>query len=109
VENLLAFIAAAFAAFAPMQHGVASIYDERHSITACGDHFDRGALTAAHRTLPCGARVRVWRGARSVVVKINDRGPWHGGRIIDLTPAAAAALGFDDRAGLATVSLERLD
>lgn len=87
------------------QHGVASVYDEG-TRTACGQRFDPNALTAAHRTLPCGAKVRVWRGTQSVVVSITDRGPFVAGRIIDLTPAAARSLGFS---GLTTVELERLD
>jgi peptidoglycan lytic transglycosylase len=64
-----------------------------------------GALTAAHRTLPFGTLVRVTNrsSGRSVVVRINDRGPFVRGRIIDLTPAAARALGFS---GLANVSVD---
>lgn len=86
------------------QHGVASVYNEGTK-TACGKPLDPRALTAAHRTLPCGTMVRVTRGDRSVVVKITDRGPFVPGRIIDLTPAAARALGFS---GLATVDLDPL-
>jgi len=89
----------------PRQHGIASIYDEG-TRTACGERFDPRALTAAHRTLPCGTKVRVTRGDRSIVVRINDRGPFIASRIIDITPAGARALGFD---GLAAVELERLD
>jgi len=64
-------------------------------------------LTAAHRSLPFGVRVRVTnrQNGRSVVVRINDRGPFIHGRIIDVTPAAAGQLGFD---GLAPASLERV-
>jgi rare lipoprotein A len=63
-----------------------------------------GAMTAAHRTLPFGTRVTVvnHRNGRSLVVRINDRGPFVHGRVIDLSPAAARALGVD---GLAPVSL----
>ena len=63
------------------------------------------ALTAAHRTLPFGTLVRVTNNhtGRSVVVRINDRGPFVRGRVIDLTPAAARALGFS---GLAQVTLD---
>jgi rare lipoprotein A len=62
-------------------------------------------MTAAHRTLPFGTLVRVTNrhSGRSVVVRINDRGPFVRGRVIDLTPAAARALGFS---GLADVDLE---
>lgn len=64
------------------------------------------AMTAAHRTLPFGSQVRVTnkRNGRSVTVRINDRGPFVRGRVIDLSPAAARALGF---AGLAPVTLSR--
>ena len=63
-----------------------------------------GALTAAHRSLPFGTRVQVTnrRNGRSVVVRIIDRGPFIRGRVIDLTPAGARALGFS---GLAPVTL----
>ena len=62
--------------------------------TASGERFDMNDLTAAHRTLPFGTRVRVrnHQNGREVVVRINDRGPWVGNRIIDLSKAAAAAL-----------------
>ena len=64
------------------------------------------AMTAAHKTLPFGSQVRVTnrKTGRSVTVKINDRGPFVRGRVIDLSPAAARALGF---AGLAPVTLAR--
>src|ERR687884_553876 len=72
--------------------------------TASGESFNANALTAAHRSLPFGTRVRVVneRTGRSVVVRINDRGPFHGGRIIDLAAAPARALGV---AGTTYVSL----
>lgn len=62
--------------------------------TASGERFDMNALTAAHRTLPFGTRVRVrnLRNGREVVVRVNDRGPHVNDRIIDLSKAAAAAL-----------------
>ena len=65
-----------------------------------------GAMTAAHKSLPFGSRVRVTnkKNGRSVTVRINDRGPFVRGRVIDLSPAAARALGF---AGLAPVTLAR--
>jgi rare lipoprotein A len=82
--------------------GIASVYSDRH--TASGEMMDPGALTAAHRTLPFGTEVTVINrdNGRSVVVRINDRGPFVRGRVIDLSPAAARALGVD---GLASVSL----
>lgn len=60
--------------------------------TASGETFNTYALTAAHRTLPLGTRVRVSHGGRSVVVRINDRGPYIGGRDLDLSYAAFKAL-----------------
>lgn len=84
------------------ERGVASVYTDTR--TACGPRFDRRAFTAAHRTLPCGTRVKiVTNQGRSVIVRITDRGPWVRGRIIDVTPAVAHALAID---GLATVRLE---
>jgi rare lipoprotein A len=94
-------------AAAHAQTGVASVYStESGSHTASGTRLNPGALTAAHRSLPFGSRVRVTnRGnGRSVVVTINDRGPFVRGRIIDVTPAGARALGFS---GLASVTVER--
>lgn len=84
------------------QSGIASIYSGGR--TANGEHASPRGLTAAHRTLPFGTRVRVVnrRNGRSVVVRINDRGPFVRGRIIDLTPAGARALGFS---GLAPVDV----
>ncbi len=75
--------------------------------TASGEVFRPGTLTAAHRTLPFGTQVRVtnlWNG-RSAVVRINDRGPFHGGRIIDLAHGAAQKLGLT-ASGVAQVRLE---
>lgn len=87
--------------------GLASVYSSASgSGTASGQRLDTEALTAAHRTLPFGTKVRVTNKAngRSVVVTINDRGPFARGRIIDVTPAAAQALGFS---GLTQVTLSR--
>ncbi len=87
---------------ASAQTGIASIYSGGR--TANGEHARASGLTAAHRTLPFGTMVRVTnqRSGRSVVVRINDRGPFIRGRIIDVTPAAAHVLGFS---GLAPVTL----
>ena len=75
------------------QHGVASWYgpDFYGNQTANQEHFDPSKLTAAHKTLPFGAYVRVKRidNGQSVIVRINDRGPFIRGRIIDLTETAA--------------------
>lgn len=64
--------------------------------TASGERFNPGALTAAHRTLPFGTRLKLTnpRNGRSVVVRINDRGPFVRGRMLDVSRGAAAALGF---------------
>jgi rare lipoprotein A len=88
---------------ASAQDGVASVYSGEH--TANGEYASAGGLTAAHKSLPFGTRVRVTnhQTGRSVVVRINDRGPFVHGRIIDLTPAGARALGMD---GLAHFSVE---
>jgi rare lipoprotein A len=90
---------------ASAQNGIASIYAYSGSRTASGEQMSPGGLTAAHRTLPFGTMVRVTNqsSGRSVVVRINDRGPFVHGRIIDLSPAAARALGFS---GLANVSVD---
>jgi len=73
-------------------------------MTASGERFLPEKLTAAHRTLPFGTMVRVTnlRNGRTVVVRINDRGPFDKGRVIDITPAAAKELDFS---GLAPVTL----
>jgi rare lipoprotein A len=85
-------------------YGLASSYGSG-SETASGERFNADELTAAHRTLPFGTRVRVTNhsNGRSVVVRINDRGPFVRGRVIDVTPAAAHALGMS---GLAPVTVE---
>ncbi len=90
---------------ASAQTGIASVYGYSGGRTADGERMLDGALTAAHRSLPFGTLVRVTneRNGRSVVVRINDRGPFVHGRVIDVTPAAARALGFS---GLASVSLD---
>jgi rare lipoprotein A len=82
--------------------GIASVYSDHH--TASGKQMSSGAMTAAHRTLPFGTKVTVVNrnNGRSAVVRINDRGPYVHGRVIDLSPAAAHALKVD---GLAPVSL----
>jgi rare lipoprotein A len=86
--------------------GLAAFYWESQT-TASGERFNKGALTAAHRSLPFGTRVRVTRtdNGNSVVVRINDRGPYGGGRIIDVSQRAAQVLGMTGR-GVAPVRLE---
>jgi peptidoglycan lytic transglycosylase len=88
---------------ASAQTGIASVYSGGQ--TANGERALASGLTAAHRTLPFGTMVRVTNtsSGRSVVVRINDRGPFVRGRIIDLTPAAAHAIGCS---GLASVTVD---
>ncbi|MEQ1748713.1 MAG: septal ring lytic transglycosylase RlpA family protein [Prosthecobacter sp.] len=90
------------------QHGIASIYKDRR--TASGERFNASACTAAHRTWPMGSRVRVTHlgTGRQVIVRINDRGPYILGRVIDLTPCAAAEIGLTRQQGIARVKIERL-
>lgn len=85
-------------------HGVASWYGSGRK-TANGEPFNPNGLTAAHRTLPFGTMVRVTnhRNGRSVTVRINDRGPFIGGRSIDLARGAARAIGMS---GTQSVSME---
>jgi len=92
-------------ALAVRQCGIASWYSYSGHRTANGERFPTREATAAHRTLPFGTRVRVTDQAtgRAVTVRINDRGPFVRGRIIDLSPAARRALGG---AGLWKVCLE---
>jgi rare lipoprotein A len=91
------------------QVGVASYYAAKfeNRKTADGERFKSSGMTAAHRTLPLGTMVRVTNleNHRSVVVRINDRGPFMRKRIIDLSPAAARALGIRDQ-GLMRVRIE---
>ncbi len=94
------------------QTGLASYYGERYQgrTTASGEIFDMNKLTAAHRSLPFGVVVRVTNPAnnRSVVVRINDRGPYVGDRIIDLSLAAARQLDMVV-VGVTQVRMERVD
>lgn len=88
------------------ESGIASVYGHGGGKTASGERTNPNAMTAAHRTLPFGTHVSVTNASngRSVKVRINDRGPFIRGRIIDLTPAAASALGFS---GLTSVTIMR--
>lgn len=92
--------------------GVASYYGKRFAgrPTASGERFNPGHLTAAHRTLPFGSKVRVTNpdNGKSVVVRINDRGPFTRGRTIDLSRAAAEEIGLIRR-GHGPVELDLLD
>ena len=86
--------------------GMASFYgNESGSKTASGQRFNQNAMTAAHRTLPFGTKLRVTHGDRSVVVTINDRGPFIRGRVLDLSTGAARAVGLTS-AGVGRVVAE---
>ena len=91
---------------AQAETGIASVYSDEK--TANGEYAHATALTAAHKTLPFGTMVEVTntQTGRSVIVRINDRGPYIAGRIIDLTPAGAKAIGS---AGLAPVTVTVLE
>ena len=93
-----------------VERGLASWYGRKFHgrATASGERYDMYAMTAAHKTmpLPSYARVRNPANGREVVVRINDRGPFHGGRVIDLSYTAALKLGV--LGGVATVEVERI-
>lgn len=93
----------------PTGTGIASFYGGRHhgGPTASGERFNQNAMTAAHRSAPLGSQMRVTNlnNGKSIVVRINDRGPFVRGRIIDVSKGAAQALGFVS-AGLTRVKVE---
>jgi peptidoglycan lytic transglycosylase len=96
----------------PATHGMASFYSDalRGRRTASGERYDPDALTCAHRTLAFGTRVEVIvkRTGASAVCRINDRGPYVGGRIIDVSHAMARRLGISE-GGIAEVDLRVVD
>ncbi|AJA59328.1 MULTISPECIES: septal ring lytic transglycosylase RlpA family protein [Bradyrhizobium] len=86
--------------------GMASYYgNESGSRTASGQRFNQNAMTAAHRSLPFGTKLRVTHGGQSVIVTINDRGPFIRGRVLDLSTGAARAIGLTG-AGVGRVTAE---
>jgi rare lipoprotein A (peptidoglycan hydrolase) len=93
------------------QYGSASWYGSKFHgrKTASGERYNMNKMTAAHRYLPLGSKVRVTNidTGKSIVVKVNDRGPYHGDRILDLSKAAARSLGIMET-GTCNVKLERL-
>jgi rare lipoprotein A len=86
-------------------HGVASFYSDTE--TASGERFDKNELTAAHPSLPFGTKLRVTdvSSGRFVTVRVNDRGPYVRGRVVDISPSAAEALGMVDK-GVTNVRLD---
>ncbi len=94
------------------QTGLASWYGRQFhgKKTANGERFDMNAMTAAHRSLPMNCYVKVTNKAngKSVVVRINDRGPFHGNRVLDLSYGAAKAIGITQN-GVGNVVIERVD
>jgi rare lipoprotein A len=94
------------------QSGRASYYGNEFNgrKTASGERFDMNAMTAAHRSLPLSCYIRVTNqdNGKSVIVKVNDRGPFHGKRILDLSYGAAQKLGITQR-GTGNVTIERID
>jgi rare lipoprotein A len=114
IRTAAAGVALAWALSGPntcAEQGLASWYGKSFhgKLAASGETYDAGALTAAHRTLPFGTNVRIRRveGGDSVVVRINDRGPYYGDRLIDVSEAAARRLGMTD-SGVVKVALEVL-
>jgi rare lipoprotein A len=97
-------VAGPLATAARAETGIASVYGYDGTKSASGERTNPRGMTAAHRTLPFGTMVTVVnkKNGRQVTVRINDRGPFIAGRIIDLTPAAASQLGFS---GLAPVTI----
>jgi rare lipoprotein A len=97
-------VAGPLASIARAETGIASVYGYDGTKSASGERTNPRGMTAAHRTLPFGTMVTVVnkKNGRQVTVRINDRGPFIAGRIIDLTPAAASQLGFS---GLAPVTI----
>jgi rare lipoprotein A len=113
LASLIPFASSTLASGAPghVQKGMASFYhDSLHGRkTASGQRYNRNGLSAAHKTLPLGTKIKVTdtRTGRSIVVKVNDRGPFVRGRIIDLSRAAANQLGIVKR-GVARVEVKVL-
>lgn len=108
---LMALLATTMLANA-LEYGKASFYSvktNRGSITASGERLNDTKLTAAHRTLPFGSIVKVTNlsNGRSVVVRINDRGPFISGRVIDVSLAAATSLDFKHK-GITRVKVENV-
>lgn len=110
-KTLMALLATTMLANA-LEYGKASFYSvktNRGSVTASGERLNDTKLTAAHRTLPFGSIVKVTNlsNGRSVIVRINDRGPFISGRVIDVSLAAATSLNFQHK-GITRVKVEKV-
>lgn len=111
----LAIMAIAMLSFTPLfvfadaESGLASVYSNllHGHATACGGKYNKYALTAAHKTLPCGTQVKITnpQNGKTVLLRVNDRGPFSPRRIVDLSKHAAEILGMR-YAGILPVSLE---
>ena len=110
-RNRFAFVAICSLLFAAddavAESGIASAYPRSYQgrRTASGEHLNTNAMTCAHRRYPFGSMLRVTAGEKSITCRVTDRGPFTRGRVIDLTPVAAHALGFS---GLAHVTVDRM-
>ena len=93
------------------ESGICSWYGEglpKGALTANGEHFDPHGMTAAHKHLPFGTHVKVTIGSHSVTVRINDRGPFVAGRILDVSPVAAEKLGIKGSKGVAHCTVTKV-
>lgn len=110
LDHLSAMAASTVSKF--KQSGLASWYGRQFhgKKTASGERFDMHAMTAAHRSLPMNCYVKVTNkdNGKSVVVRINDRGPFHGNRVLDLSYGAAKAIGIT-QSGTGNVIIERIE
>lgn len=92
-----------------VENGLAAVYSDKLQgrKTASGETYDRNKLTTAHKSLPFGTKVKVTnvKNDKSVVLRVNDRGPTQAGRVLDISPAAAKALGISTK-GMAEVRVE---
>lgn len=104
---LAAFGFACVVSSASALEGIASFYgNESGNQTASGERFNENALTCAHRSLPFGTKLRVTFKGRSVVCRVNDRGPFIKGRVLDLSTASARAVGLTDAIGIGHITAE---
>jgi rare lipoprotein A len=109
--NRIAFVATCVLLFAAdtaiAESGIASAYPRSYQgrRTASGEHLNTNDMTCAHKRYPFGSMLRVTAGEKSITCRVTDRGPFVRGRVIDLTPVAARALGFS---GLTHVTIDRM-